>query len=66
MVTTAKRNRREPARIVRLPLPTTELATRLMANKSRRVGDIKAFLTVEPRQAVTTPLMSASAAYGFP
>jgi hypothetical protein len=59
MATTAKRTRREPARIVRLPLPTAELAMRLVANKSLRAGDVKAFLA-------TVPLMSASAACGFP
>ena len=66
MVTTAKRIRREPARIARLPLPTAELATRLVANKSLRAGDVRAFLAIEPRQAATVPLMSDSAACGFP
>jgi DNA polymerase V len=66
VTTTAKRIRREPARIARLPLPTAELAARLLANKSLRAGDVKAFLTIEPRQAATVPLMSASAACGFP
>src|SRR5580658_325538 len=66
MATTAKRIRREPARIVRLSLPTAKLATRLVANRSLRAGDVKAFLSIEPRQAATVPLMSASAACGFP
>ena len=66
MATTARRNRREPARVARLPLPTAELATRLVANKSLRAGDVKAFLTIEPQQAATVPLMSDSAACGFP
>ena len=66
LTATARRIRRGPARIVRLPLPAAELATRLVASKSLRAGDVKAFMAIEPRQAATVPLMSASAACGFP
>jgi len=62
MSITAKRIRPPlTARVVRLPVPTAELATRLVANKSLRAGDVKAFLTIEPRQAAGgPPVRSAS------
>jgi DNA polymerase V len=68
MAATAKRTgkRAAGARIIRLPVPLAEQAARLVANKSARAGDVKAFLPVEARQAATVPLMAASAACGFP
>src|ERR1700731_3525149 len=68
MAETGKRMGRppgEPSKVVRLPLPMAALAKRL-AEKSLRAGDINAFFDIEARRPATVPLMSTSAACGFP
>ena len=59
------RPRGEPSKVVRLPLPVAALAKRL-AEKTLRAGDVAAFLTVDARHRANVPLMSVSAACGFP
>ena len=55
----------EPSEVVRLPLPVATLARRLKQG-TLRAGDINGFLDVVPRTPLTVPLMSCSAACGFP
>ena len=55
----------EPSKVVRLPLPLAAIAKRLAAG-TLRAGDINAFLDIEPRGAAAVPLMTVSAACGFP
>ena len=72
MAATAKRTAKPPGRpgagtrIIRLPVHLAERGARLVAGKSARAGDVRAFLPLEPKHAATVPLMSASAACGFP
>ena len=54
-----------PSEVVRLPLPLAAIAKR-MKDGSLRAGDINAFLDVSAQSAAAVPLMSTSAACGFP
>ena len=54
-----------PSEVVRLPLPLAAIAKR-MKDGSLRAGDINAFLDLSPRSTAAVPLMSTSAACGFP
>ncbi len=54
-----------PSQVVRLPLPLAAIAKR-MKDGSLRAGDINAFLDVSAHSAAAVPLMSTSAACGFP
>ncbi|WP_244498394.1 LexA family protein [Aureimonas ureilytica] len=61
----AGRPKSAATRVVRLPVPIAQIARR-MNERGFRAGDVNAFLDVEARIAQTVPLMSASAACGFP
>ena len=54
-----------PSEVVRLPLPIANLARRLKSG-DLRAGDINGFLDVEARTALAIPLMTSTAACGFP
>ncbi len=54
-----------PSEVVRLPLPVASLARRLKSG-TLRAGDINGFLDVEKRTPLTVPLMTSTAACGFP
>ncbi len=54
-----------PSEVVRLPLPVANLARRLKTG-ALRAGDINGFLDVEKRTPLTVPLMTSTAACGFP
>ena len=54
-----------PSEVVRLPLPVANLARRLKTGVLR-AGDINGFLDVEKRTPLTVPLMTSTAACGFP
>ena len=54
-----------PSEVVRLPLPLANLARRLKSG-GLRAGDINGFLDVEARNALAVPLMTSTAACGFP
>ena len=54
-----------PSEVVRLPLPIANLARRLKSG-DLRAGDINSFLDVEARTALAIPLMTSTAACGFP
>ena len=51
--------------VVRLPIPVAAIARRLAAG-TLKAGDINRFLTVEPRTALTVPLMGHRVPCGFP
>jgi DNA polymerase V len=59
------RPRREPTKVVRLPLPIAIIARRLR-DGTLRAGDINAFLDIEPRGPATVPLVMSPASCGFP
>lgn len=54
-----------PSEVVRLPLPVANLARRLKSGVLR-AGDINGFLDVETRTSIAVPLMTSTAACGFP
>jgi DNA polymerase V len=60
----AGRHTGPPTKVVRLPLAVAELARRLAA--SERAGDVAAVYNVEGTSALRVPMMSWSAACGFP
>jgi hypothetical protein len=68
MTTTAKRIRRPPGnRQCRPAVRADGRAGDAPSGQQEPAGrEVRAFLTIEPRQAATVPLMSASAACGFP
>ena len=61
----AGRPRAPETKVVRLPVPLADLARRL-ADRGIRAGDINGFIDVEGVRSQTVPLMSTSAACGFP
>lgn len=58
------RPRGAPTKVVRLPAPIAQLGLRLA--QLRHSGDIAAFLPLEARTKLETPLVGSSAACGFP
>jgi DNA polymerase V len=53
-----------PTKVVRLPLPIAEFASRLASGQ--KPGDVAAFFDIESRSALRVPMMAWSAACGFP
>ena len=59
------RRKGPPTTVVRMPLPIANIARRIAAG-TLRAGDINGFLDIETRTALSVPLMSSTAACGFP
>ncbi len=59
------RRKGPPTKVVRMPLPVANIARRIAAG-TLRAGDINGFLDIETRTPLTVPLMTSTAACGFP
>jgi DNA polymerase V len=57
--------RKEPTRVVRLPVPLAEWAQRL-AGRGVRMGDVGGFFDLEQRSSIRIPMMLSPAVCGFP
>lgn len=58
------RPRGEPTKVVRLPVPVAELASRFA--RPLRASDVTAFIDVQSRTSTGVPLMAFKAPAGFP